>query len=156
MFIPAGMLLCAAANQAVAQCPDPTAPTVTYAASGPELIAPQSWSVMAGGEVFVPCPAWVLSGVMSGGFKGYLPAVPTATFQLVGMAPHILMVMVEAECAAIVATQTGDGLWYFSETCGTREEITLWGAGDGPMQVFVGATEPEGCDAVLTLETFDH
>ena len=149
-------VLALVAAPAFADCPDPNLEGPTYEATGPELIAPRDWDVRAQGDTVVPCAQWAETGVLSGDLDGYLPLAPTARFELSGLGSHILMVMARAECRPILAARTGDGLWYFGETANGREEIVLWGAGDGPMQVWVGSGDPDGCDAILTLETFDH
>jgi len=90
------------------------------------------------------------------GVTGRLPIAPTAQFQLSGMGPHILMVMAQASCGAVLAARGGNGVWYFGETSNAREEIVLWGAGDGVLQVWVGSQTEQSCEATLTLETFDR
>jgi len=129
---------------------------VAYLVAGPDLIAPQTWDVRAQGDVAVPCQGWIAQGLNAGVVEGFFAQAPTAIFRLSRMGPHILMVMAEGECGAILATRTGDGLWSFGQTRNGREEITLWGAGNGPMQVWVGSATAQGCDAALTLETFDR
>lgn len=143
-------------SPAFALCPDPDLGGQWYAATGPELIAPQSWPVRAEGTQVAPCADWQEAGIASGELAGFLPVAPTAVFELDGMAPHILMVMAEAQCRPVLAARTGDGLWYFGETANGRQEMTIWGAPDGPLQVWVGSATPEGCDGTVILETFDR
>jgi len=129
----------------------------TYFATGPELIAPQSWDVSVAGRHPAPCEAWDEAGIVNGQLDGYLPEAPTAVFELEGMAPHILMVMAEATCEPVLAVRSADGLWHFGERRNDRQEATIWGAPDeGPLQVWVGATTEAGCDGTLILETFDR
>jgi len=149
-------LIALCAGPALASCPDPSLSADEYTATGAGLIAPQTWPVQAMGEADIPCDDWVKSGVILGETTGLLPIAPTAQFQLSGLGPHILMVMAQAECGAVVAARTGDGVWYVGETANEREEITLWGASDGVLQVWVGSKGEESCDGTLTLETFDR
>lgn len=144
------------AGPAAALCPDPSLDAPAFVATGAELIAPQSWDVQAGVGDGMVCGTWVLAGVDAGGTDAFLPAAPSATFGLTGLGPHILMVMAQADCAPVLAARTHDGVWYFGETANGREEIVLWGASDGVLQVWVGAQASDGCDAELTLETFDR
>lgn len=144
------------ANAAAALCPDPDLGGQRYAATGPELIAPQQWSVRAEGSHMAPCADWEEQGIAAGELAGYLPVAPTAVFELDGMAPHILMVMAEAQCRPVLAARTADGLWFFGQTANGRQEVTIWGAPDGPLQVWVGAATEDGCDGTVILETFDR
>lgn len=143
------------AGPALADCPDPTLNAPTHRATGPELIAPQSWDVRAEGGNLAPCGTWVVNG-LGDDLDGFLPVAATATFDLDAMGPHILMVMAQAECGAVLAVREGQGLWYFGREANGRQEVTLWGTGNGPLQVWVGSVELGGCDATLILETFDR
>jgi hypothetical protein len=140
----------------LAACPDPDLAGERYAAIGVDLIAPQSWDVRAVGQHPAPCDDWTATGIVSGNLSGFLPAAPTAVFDLDGMGPHILMVMAQADCRPVLAVRSGDGLWYFGQTANGRQEVTLWGAPNGELKVWVGAATPEGCDGTVILETFDR
>lgn len=72
------------------------------------------------------------------------------------MAPHILTVRAAAGCRPVLAVRSGDGLWFFGETKNGKQEVTLWGAPDGPLQVWIGAATPEGCEGEIELETYDR
>lgn len=141
---------------AVAQCPEPVLGVGEFRASGANLIVPQDWAVTANGEIAVPCGEWAQQGVQSDQIDGFLPSRPTAVIDLEGMGPHILMVMAQAQCEPLLAVRTADGLWHFGEQGVERQEATIWGAPDGPLQVWVGSKGQEQCDATLTLETFDR
>jgi len=138
-----------------ASCPDPELAGEGFVATGPSLIAPQSWEVVAGGDVAAPCADWAEQEI-AGDIEGYVSVAPTAVFELSEMGPHILMVMARAECGAVLMARTGDGLWFFGETAADREEITIWGAPNAQMQVWVGSKSADGCPAEVTLETFDR
>lgn len=155
MKILAILATCLAAP-AFADCPDPWRAGQAYVATGAGLIDPQSWDMMAAGTEAAPCDAWVERGIVTGELAGFLPLAPTAVFSLDGMAPHILMVRAEAMCRPVLAVRGGDGIWYFGSTVNGRQEVTIWGTPDGPLQVWVGAADREGCAATLTLETFDR
>ena len=128
------------ASPAFAQCPDPSLEGATTAATtGPDLIAPQMWDVFARGEVSVPCENWAELGVDTAALDGLLPVAPTMVVDLSGMAPHILMVFAEAECRPVLAVRSGDGQWYFGEPRDGRHQVTIWGAPDGPLHIWVGA-----------------
>ncbi|WP_375280967.1 hypothetical protein [Pseudooctadecabacter sp.] len=144
------------ASGAAASCPDPTQDAPRFEATGPDLIAPKSWPIEVAGERIAPCAQWVLQGTAPVDLDGYLPVAPTAVFDLEGMGPHILMVMAEAQCAPILAVRSADGLWHVGETANDREEVVVWGAPDGPLQVWVGAREQTTCEGTVTLETFDR
>ena len=145
------------ASPALAICPDPNLTGAGYAAVGADLIVPQHWDVRAMGQHSAPCEDWVATGVVTGDLAGFLPTAPTAVFELDGMGPHIMMVMAQAEeCHPVLAVRSGDGLWYFGQTANGRQEVTLWGAPNGALKVWVGAVTPEGCDGTVTLETFDR
>lgn len=144
------------ASPALAMCPDPNLEGARYVAAGPDLIVPQHWDVRASGQHPAPCDDWVATGIISGNLAGYLPSAPTAVFELDEMGPHILMVMAQAECSPVLAVRSGDGLWHFGQTANGRQEVTLWGAPNGALQVWVGATTIEGCDGTVILETFDR
>jgi len=148
--------LIALAAPAFAACPDPSLDSVQYAATGPELIAPQTWDVDVAGTNPAPCPEWLLSGLPVDGLDGFLSPAPTAVFELEGMGPHIMMVMAEAECSPMLAVRGGDGIWEFGRTANGRQEVTLWGVPDGPLHVWVGSATQETCEGTLTLETFDR
>ena len=120
------------------------------------MIQPQNWEVVADGAVAVPCEDWVAQGISAERIDGFLPALPTAVFDLEGLGPHILMVMAQSQCDPRLAVRTLDGLWHFGEKANGRQEIVVWSASDGPLQVWVGAGAQEQCDATLTLETFDR
>ena len=150
------LCLIGCASGAAASCPDPTLDAPRFDATGPELIAPQSWPINVEGEEAVPCAQWALQGSMPLDLDGYLPVAPTAVFDLEGMGPHILMVMAEARCEPILAVRSADGLWHSGETANGREEVVVWGAPDGPLQVWVGARDQTTCDGTVTLETFDR
>ncbi|MCF2903520.1 hypothetical protein L0666_00835 [Octadecabacter sp. CECT 8868] len=152
--IAAFFALCA--GPVFADCPDPSLDAPFFEASGPDLIAPQSWDVRATGEHVVPCGAWALNGLSDDRVKGFLPLAATARFELDTMGPHILMVMAEAECSPVLAVQDSRGVWYFGDTANGREEVTVWGASDGPLHVWIGSTEQTACEGTLTLETFDR
>ncbi len=139
-----------------ASCPLPTLDAPAYSATGQDLISPQSWEVSVQGDHPAPCDAWQEAQVFTGELAGFLPEDPTAIFELSGMAPHILMVMARAECTPVLAVRSGDGQWFFGETRNDRQEATLWGAPDGPLQVWVGTATGETCEGVVTLETFDR
>ncbi|SLN59475.1 hypothetical protein PSJ8397_03162 [Pseudooctadecabacter jejudonensis] len=141
---------------AQASCPDPFLPAETYNATGPDLIAPQSWAVQATAEAQVPCADWAENDVLTHELVGYLPIAPSAVFNLEGMAPHILMVMADAQCDPILAVRSGDGLWHFGQSANDRQEVVVWGAPDGPLQVWVGSARQTSCDATVILETFDR
>ncbi len=143
-------------SSAAAQCPEPVLGPGEIAASGPELISPQHWPVIAEGQIAVPCEDWGSQGVQTDRIDGFLPDRPTAVFDLDEMAPHILMVMAQAQCDPRLAVRTADGLWHFGERANGRQEVTVWGAPDGPLQVWVGAGTQMQCEAQLTLETFDR
>lgn len=151
-----GLMMFLWAGAATALCPDPNLGGPRYAATGPDLIAPQRWTVRARGSEAAPCAGWEGQGIASGEMTGFLPVAPTAVFELESMAPHILMVMAEAACRPVLAARTPDGLWFFGETANGRQELVIWGAPDGPLQVWVGAATEEGCDGSLILETFDR
>ncbi|MEN8841502.1 MAG: hypothetical protein ABF254_14660 [Octadecabacter sp.] len=144
------------ASPALASCPDPDLGGASYAAVGPDLIVPKNWDVRAVGQHPAPCEDWAEIGIAAGNLDGFLPAAPTAVFELDEMGPHILMVMARAECNPVLAVRSGDGLWHFGQTANGREEVTLWGAPKGALQVWVGAATREGCDGTVTLETFDR
>lgn len=144
------------AGSALAVCPDHTLDAPSYSATGPALIAPQTWQVRAEGDHLAPCGTWTVTGIASDELAGFLPHAPTARFDLDEMGPHILMIMAQADCDAVLAVRGGFGVWYFGRTANARQEVTLWGAGNGPLHVWVGTTEQGGCDATLTLETFDR
>jgi len=72
------------------------------------------------------------------------------------MGPHILMVMAEATCGPRLVVRTGDGIWHVAEQNNDRQELVVWSAQDGPMQVWVGAETQTECSATLILETFDR
>lgn len=146
-------VLCA--GSAAAACPDPSLGQDPIAASGPDLLAPQRWTVTVDGAEQAPCATWRDGGVIEA-IDGYLPVAPSASFELSGLGPHILMVMAEATCSPILAVQSADGLWHFGETANGREEVVVWSASDGPLQVWVGSTEQTQCDGVVVLETFDR
>ncbi len=149
--------LCLCAGAAAAQCPDPSLGGDRYAATGPELIAPQRWEVTAVGGDLAPCEDWQTEGIVTGDLEGFLPTAPTAVFELAGMAPHILMVMAEAACDPVLAVRSADGLWHFGEARNDRQEVTVWGAPDeGPLQVWVGSATEAGCEGSVILETFDR
>ncbi|SMX32223.1 hypothetical protein [Octadecabacter ascidiaceicola] len=150
------VLLALCGAPALAQCPDPSLDAVQYDASGPELITPQTWEVQVGGAFLAPCPQWAVAGIDVQDLDGFLPAAPTAVFGLDAMAPHILMVMAQAECTPVLAVRSGDGQWFFGSDANGRQEVTLWGAPNGPLQVWVGAATPDGCAGTVTLETFDR
>lgn len=150
------LLLTLCASPAVAQCPDPGFDAPRYVTTGPGLIAPQTWDVVAIGGQAAPCDDWIARGVFTDGLTGFLPVAPTAVFDLDGMAPHILMVMAQADCAAVLAVRSGDGQWFFGGTARGREEVTLWGAPNAPLQVWVGTLGGDSCAATVTLETFDR
>ena len=120
------------------------------------MIAPQSWAIRAQGDHITPCADWALAGWDTGGLSGYLPLGATATFNLSGMAPHILVVDAQAECRAVLAVRSGDGQWFFGQPGADGPEVTLWGAPDGPLQVWVGSMSEQGCDGTISLETFDR
>lgn len=147
-----------AGSAAAAQCPDPVGDqdSVRISASGPELIIPETWDVVAKGVHEAPCDGWVDQGVAADQVDGFLPASPTVVFDLEEMAPHIFMVMAEAQCGPRLVVRTGDGLWHFGEQANGRQEVTVWGTPDGPLQVWVGTEAQTQCDASLTLETFDR
>ena len=150
------MMIALTGGPALASCPDPSLGAVEYTATGPELIAPQTWSVRVQGTTEIPCDGWIETGVITADAMGMLPIAPTAQFTLDGMGPHILMVMAQADCGAVLAARGGDGVWYVGRTANGREEITLWGAGDGVLKVWVGSAGGQGCEGTLTLETFDR
>ena len=137
-------------------CPDPAVPAPTIAATGPELLAPRSWPITAGGPDGAPCPLWVetILGVPDEGAR--LPRAPSLQVRLTGMGPHILMVRAQAPCDPVLIARTGDGVWYFGEAGDAGPQATLWGAADGILQVWVGAREERGCGGTVTLETFDR
>ncbi len=148
--------MCLWASQAAAQCPEPSVAETGIAASGPDLIVPKSWEVTAVGAHAAPCQVWADQGVNAQSIDGFLPVAPSATFELAGMAPHILMVMAEAACDPRLAVRTGDGLWHFAQSANGRQEVVVWSASDGPMQVWVGAADQTSCEASVILETFDR
>lgn len=141
---------------AVASCPLPTLDQASVAVTGADLIIPQSFDVDAHGVHPAPCPAWQEAQVNTGALTGYLPEDPTAVFDLSGMGPHILMVMAQADCTPVLAVRSGDGQWFFGEDRNARQEVTLWGAPDGILQVWVGSLTGETCEGSVTLETFDR
>ena len=143
-------------SAAAAQCPEPVLGAGDYSASGPDLITPQSWSVAAQGDIAVPCDDWLQQGVQTDQIDGFLPSRPTAVIDLEEMGPHILMVMAQAQCSPRLAVRTLDGLWHFGTQANGRQEVTIWGAPDGPIQVWLGAESQNECEATLTLETFDR
>lgn len=152
----APLIFVACATTVQASCPVPVAIAPSFAATGAELIVPQTWDVMAKGEHEAPCDAWREAQVNTGELSGFLPQTPTAVFDLSGLAPHILMVMAQSDCDAVLAVRSGDGQWFFGQDANARQEVTLWGVQDGPLQVWVGAQTPETCEATVTLETFDR
>lgn len=139
-----------------AQCPEPVFGDGEISATGADLIVPQEWSVTAQGENVAPCADWIEQGVVSDQVDGFLPFRPTAVINLSEMGPHILMVMADAQCEPRLAVRTLDGLWHFGEQANGRREVTIWGAPDGPLQVWVGSGTQDQCEATLTLETFDR
>lgn len=149
--------LCAAwGAAAAAECPDPFALAAQSSATGPDLIVPQRWDVRAGGDLAIPCEGWREAGVILNGAEGFLPAAPTRLFDLSGLGPHILVVRAYAVCDPVLAVQGGDGLWYLGEENGSAREVTLWGASDGILKVWVGSGDTNGCDAQIELETYDR
>lgn len=141
---------------AFASCPDPAADAPSWSATGPELIAPQSWELPFGGETQVPCGEWAFDGRGAALEGGFLPVAPTAVVELSGMGPHILVARATASCEPILAARTPDGLWYFGETRDIYQEITFWGSPSGPLQVWLGAAGRDGCTGTLELETYDR
>lgn len=144
------------AGVAAADCPDPALGGARFAATGPDLIVPQRWELPARGDAIAPCPDWAAGGVVSTELQGYLPIAPTAVFELDGMGPHILMVMAEAECDPLLAVRAANGLWHFGETANGRQEVVVWSAPDGPLQVWLGSGDATGCTGSVILETFDR
>lgn len=155
-MIRTALFLILVGTHAAAQCPSTDEDGARFFASGPDLISPESWDVVADGVHGAPCDGWVAQGVAGDQVDGFLPTSPTAIFELDGMAPHILMVMADAQCSPRLVVRTGDGIWHFGEHANGRQEVTVWGTPDGPMQVWVGAEEQTQCEATLTLETFDR
>lgn len=143
-------------SPAFAVCPDPNLGGQRYASTGGDLIAPKRWPVRAQGTHVAPCAGWAERGIAADDLAGFLPVAPTAVFELEGMAPHILMIMAEAQCRPVLAARTWDGLWFFGQTANGRQELTIWGAPDGPLHVWVGAATRDGCDGTIILETFDR
>jgi len=150
------LFLCGFAGSAAASCPDPRVESPHFSATGPDLLAPQSWDVEVRGEAQVPCDEWVVTDVAPDHFDGFLPIAPTAVFDLDGLGPHILMVMAQGQCDARLLVRSSNGLLHFGETANGREEVVVWGASDGPLQVWVGAATQTACDGTVTLETFDR
>lgn len=144
------------AASASASCPDPTLDAPRYSATGPELIAPQAWPVDVLAEAVAPCPDWRMQGTVPEQVEGFLPVAPTAVFDLVGLAPHILMVMAQAPCDPLLAVRSPDGVWHFGETANDREEVVVWSASDGPLQVWIGSRGASACSGDVILETFDR
>lgn len=149
-------IACLLGAPAAALCPDPSGPAVTHKATGPALLVPQSWDITVGGDQTAPCAEWAAQGTGGTEMSGLLPLAPTVAFDLTGLGPHILMVTAEAVCNPILVARTRDGVWYFGQPRNGREEITLWGAGDGLTQVWVGSAQDGTCDGMVTLETFDR
>lgn len=121
------MLFAVLGSDVGAACPDPTLPALQFSASGPDLITPQTWPVAARGSEVAPCEGWAETGIITKELGGLLPLGPTAIFDLSGMSPHILMVMAEADCDAVLAMRSGDGQW-FSAKPETRAKRPFCGA----------------------------
>lgn len=158
--IASAILAALAAAPAFAECPDPDLTPALggpdYTSTGADLIAPQMWTARAQGTAPAPCAEWSEAGIVSGDLAGFLPLAPTAEFKLEGLGPHILTVRALADCRPVLAVRSGDGLWFFGETKNGQQEVTLWGAPDGPLQVWMGSETSEGCDGAIELETYDR
>ncbi len=150
------LLLALVAGPAFADCPDPSLEGPRYLASGPSLLAPQTWAVRAQGAQTAPCADWEREASTPEDLAGFLPVAPTAVFHLSTMSPHIMIVSAQAECRPVLLLRTGDGLWHFGKTTNARQEVTLWGVADGPLQVWIGSATAQGCNGTVTLETFDR
>ncbi|MCF2872218.1 hypothetical protein L0664_14175 [Octadecabacter sp. G9-8] len=144
---------------AFASCPDPTRQEgAVYNATGAELLAPRTFAVTAGGGLPVPCVDFVDAdpSLLREELVGFMSGEPTAVIELEGMAPHILTVSARAECGPVLTVHASDGQWYFGEFSDAGQAVTLWGAPDGPLRVWVGSTTLAQCEGAFTLETFDR
>lgn len=131
-------------------------------AVGIDLHVPMRVLVSAGGEHVLPCEGSTAaeSGVTED--RIHLTRGPTASFDLSGMAPHILAVRAFSDCPIRLIVAASSGSWHFGRDPrqpaaeGHGQELYVWAPGDGVLRVWVGTVSPDTCPGEVELETYDH
>ncbi|MCB1395584.1 MAG: hypothetical protein H6898_04580 [Rhodobacter sp.] len=136
-------------STAAEACPNLAQQGPRYDFTGPQLLQPQSFQVMAGGPGDLSrCPQ---PGV------GYLPDAPQFTFQLSNMQNYPLTVSVTSTCDATLLVNTAIASWIFDDDSNgnLNPRITLSGPEqrEGWVDVWVGSFDGRQCPATLTLQT---
>lgn len=140
----AGLTLAGAASA----CPDYQAWGATYAMTGADLYAPQSFAVVAGGG----------NSLSACGFAhdGYVISAPDFTFDLSQMQGYAVQVRVVSRCDAVLLVNAADTSWYYDDDSNGNLDPAIWlpNPGNGYLDVWVGTYDGQTCDAQVTLETF--
>ena len=131
-------------------CPDAEmAPMEAHAAKGRELWNPARFAVQAGGDY------QLLDCALIG--WGHVRQAPDFVFDLTRMRRfRRLHLRSNAACDTVLLLRAPSGRWCFDDDSGVGQtaSLSLADPEDGAYAVWVGSFRPEGCDAVLTLETF--
>lgn len=140
----AGLTIAGAASA----CPDYQAWGDTYALTGADLYAPQTFRVTAGGG----------NSLTSCGFsnEGYVISSPDFTFDLSQMQGYAMEVRVVSRCDAVLLVNTANTSWYYDDDSNGNLDPAIWlqNPGNGYLDVWVGTYDGSVCDAQVTLETF--
>jgi len=147
-----GALALAAGSFATAAtaCPDWTQTGQILRYSSDQLYAPQTHSVVAGGQNNLNnCPQ---PGT------GYVATRPDfdLTFSNNGMGRD-LEIRVNASCDSVLLVNDARGQWHFDDDGGDglNSRLRISNAPEGTYDIWVGTYGPSTCQATMTLETFN-
>ncbi len=128
-------------------CPNLDTPTENYKASGDQLYAPKSFSVVAGGDM----------NLQGCGFQdafGYAMTAADFGFNLSNMGPYNIAISVVSDCDAMLLINDPNADWYFDDDSnGNADPRIVLPGYDGLYNIWIGTYDGAYCDATLTLET---
>jgi hypothetical protein len=120
----------------------------SYYTNGQDLWSPNSYSVIAGGNQYLP----------NCGFNnvGYVISQPDFEFVIDGLQGYQrLNIRVNGSCDTVLLVNDSSGQWWFSDDAnGFDPAIDVYNPGNGTWDIWVGTYGPSTCQATLTLETF--
>lgn len=149
MIRPLAALLVLALPAAAAACPDWASSNLRTELAAAAITGGWQQSVRAGGPFRLKECRLVLAG--SGVLSGYAQQKPQATVRLRGLSGHALEMRVEGRCAPTLLVNTPNETFLFAGGSGRKPELRLARPAEGLYDIWVGAAEPGGCAATLTL-----
>lgn len=140
-------------SSVVHACPDFTAwGNEAYEATGAQLLEQQNFEILAGGvATLAGCD--IELGADEG--AGYFIEQPDFSFDITAVDDMLIEISVVSECDSALLVNTGEMSWFYDDDSNGNGDakLTLQGATDGVVDVWVGTYDGEVCDSILSVQT---